>query len=97
MDSGGITWNDVGDVWNIPHMWEADLNGIYAEVAPTLDADQNPDEPWFWSVKTTGKRSEWPEVYNSGRARCLTEAKKRAEAFMREADAAYQTMGPEGW
>jgi hypothetical protein len=90
MDSDGITWIDASAAWDVPGLHEADLNGIHGEYrAPDMDTSEDGTNQWFWMVKPTGTRSEFPEVYNCGMADCETEARKRAENFMREADAAY--------
>ena len=70
----------------------AALNGINATAA-----QPDEDEKWFWLVQPTGKRSEFPEVFDCGTEDSPEAAKSKATAALIEADCLYQTAGPEGW
>lgn len=94
--SGSIVWDNCEDVWDIAGMRETEVNGIYAEYrAPDPESD-SPDK-WWWMVKPTGRRSEFPEVYDCGLVDTEESARLAAEASLIKADAAYGTMSPEGW
>lgn len=67
--------------------WE---NGIEAGVDPTPGTADRPRMKWFWWVKPTSSRCEYPEMWNCGFASTVEVAKARADAAVRKADASYQ-------
>lgn len=74
-----LRWqSDYDDVFYV------ELNGIIAEVSPADNEGR-----WYWTVFPMGRRSEFPEVYNSSVEETLEEAKAKAEASIIIADARY--------
>lgn len=63
------------------------LNGIEGVVIVDPEPGDNPE--WFWVVKATATRCEWPEVIDSGTAFSEFQAQIDASAAMRDADATY--------
>ena len=76
-------WADTG--------FAADLNGIYADVYLQENG------AWAWIVKPSGRRCEYPELFDCGDARTEQSAKNKAEVALKKADRSYRTMGEDGW
>lgn len=68
-------------------------NEPYAGHTPGFELSVTPppprgDEMWFWIVRLTSRRSEWPEVLDSGSEKTEAAAKAAAEAAVRKEIAA---------
>jgi hypothetical protein len=84
--------------------WSAELSGIYGDVGrleePLADDGRKrrgPQMLWWYAVKPSGRRCEFPELYSYGEASTPTAAMNKAEKAMRKADREYPTASDEGW
>lgn len=78
-----MEWNQAEWADSREEGQEADLNGIIGEVV------KKENGKWFWSVKPSGKRSEFPEIFDCGTIPTEYVAKRCAEASMKKADESY--------